>query len=135
MTVTSTEQLEAALRSKMKSAMEAVRSKVEAQSEGNVWEFYTEGTPLPPEKGGYVRTGALGNTAETTGVQNIGNSSSFEVRLNDNYSYSTGGFSANEVIEAAEKHTAGILGKPGFWEKTQEDSQKILDETMNAAFK
>ena len=130
MTVTSTEQLEAALRSKMKSAMEAARSKVEAQAEGNAWEFYTEGDPVR-----YERTGALGNTPETTGVQNSGNNVSFEVRLNDNYSYSTGTFTANEVLTAAENHAAGILGKPGFWEKTKEDSQKILDETMSAAFK
>lgn len=130
MTVTSTEQLESALRSKLKSAMEATRAKVEAQADGNVWEFYSDGDPTE-----YIRTGALGNTPETTDVQSNGNSASFEVKLNDDYSYDTGTFTANEVLTAAEDHTAGILGKPGFWEKTKEDSQRILDETMRSAFK
>lgn len=130
MTVTSTEQLEAALRSKLKSAMEATRAKVEAQADGNVWEFYTEGNPDE-----YVRTGALGNTPETTNVQSALNMASFEIRLNDNYSYSTGTFTANEVLTAAENHSAGILGKPGFWQKTMEDSKNILDETISSAFR
>lgn len=143
MVVTSLEQLNQALMNKLRSAMSVVNAKVLADMYQETGSFYTQGKPTI-----YVRTGALGDSPRTTSLtatQNGGGSVSFEAYLQENNylvpnpAFTSRGysshFSGKEVLEAAENHTAHILGKPGFWKRSEEKFQKELDSTLQQFFK
>ena len=51
------------------------------------------------------------------------------------HGYTTGTFSAQEVWEAAENHTAGVLGKPGRWTQTETDIEEIVNDVFSRKFK
>ena len=82
----------------------------------------------------YKRTGNLRSSAERTPVSGGGNTISFEARLNTTHGYTTGTFSKIEVLEAAENHTSGVLGQPGFWSRSESKMQELLDSAMGAHF-
>ena len=122
-------QLEAMLRKEMQKAMRVASDKMLAETQGKVYEFYTEGDPKV-----YQRTGALGDTPKTTAITNAGNTSEFEVYLDESHNYTTGTFTMGQVLDAAENHKAGILGKPHFWEASEKEIEKVLDSTMASFF-
>lgn len=92
--------------------------------------FYGQGHPI-----NYERTGTLGETPRKTGVSSGGNTASGEVYLDQGISYSTGNFSGSQVIDAAEVNGYRILGRGGFWERTENEAQENLDSAMGKRFK
>lgn len=144
MVATNLNQLNQQLLNRLQSAMSVVSSKVLADMYQETGSFYTQGKPKI-----YVRTGALGDspctTSPTSSVSGTGGSVSFEAYLQENNypvpndAFTSRGysshFSGKEVLEAAENHTAHILGKPGFWNRSEKKFQKELDTTIRQFFK
>ena len=109
----------------------------------NTQGFYSQGSPKV-----YVRTGQLGRSPQSTGVSGAGNTYRTSVYLDvASTSYpvpnplfdfdGTGRFShftSEEVFEAAENGTSGVLGKPGFWKKTEKEIKDALDDAMSKRF-
>lgn len=134
-------QLEQMLLNQMKKAMSVASSKMLADTMQETYSFYTQGKPKI-----YVRTGALGDSPKTTALSVSGKTVSFEVYLNQDLGYDVPNtaftdrgyasyFTGAQVLDAAEKGTAHILGKPGFWSRSEKTFQKTLDSTMRQFFK
>lgn len=107
---------------------EALSNGFEATKQ-NVEDFYSQGQPRY-----YQRTGQLGKTPESTGVSGHGNHYEAQIWLNGDYSYNTGTYSGAKVLSEAEMGGSGILGKPGFWEKSEEDIKRALDAACAKRF-
>lgn len=94
---------------------------VESESKGfqmaqeDIQNFYSSGSPVQ-----YIRTGAYGNSPESSGVISKGNGNyEYHIHLNNpEYSTGTPGF---PVLEMAQNNGAGILGTPGTWADAAED--------------
>ena len=117
--------LKKALQKQMRSAMEEVNEKSFAAANENIEGFYT-GDPAY-----YKRTGMLGASAESTGVYGNGDNLKTTISLDQSYQYNTGTWSAAQVMDAAEK--GYLVGTGGFWEKTEEDIEDIIDNAFTKA--
>ena len=96
----------------------------------NAVDFYSECSPKV-----YQRTGTYGDAPDTDGVKGSGNNLSAKIYMNPSgHGYTTGTFSAQEVWEAAENHTAGVLGKAGRWEQTERDIEDSVNESFGKRF-
>lgn len=109
----------------------------------NMHSFYSQGHPKK-----YVRTGQLGASARSTGVSGGGNHYETTIYLDvegtsypvPNPAFDTDGsgrfshFTSMEVFEAAEAGTSGILGKPGFWKKSETEIEQALNAAMAKRF-
>lgn len=129
MEITSLGQLEQVLRAEVQAAMQSASDNIHSEIENNLNSFYSV-----PQGKMYKRTGNLRSSAERTPVSGGGNTISFEARLNTTHGYTTGTFSKIEVLEAAENHTSGVLGQPGFWSRSESKMQELLDSAMGAHF-
>ncbi len=141
MTATNMRQLEQMLLKEMRKAMVVASDKVLADMYDETEKFYTKGKPKK-----YQRTGALGDTPNTTAITTSGNEVSFNAYLDTSYTYTTGSTpSMTQVLDLA---NYGIpfttkngypakptLGKKGFWERAEKKMQKTLDRTMKKFFK
>ena len=127
-TYTSISAVKAAIRKKAQQAIGEISQKGYETAQNNVEGFYT-GSPVY-----YKRTGKLGDSPRTTGVQGKGSHVSTEIYLDDNYSYSTGTWTAEQVMNAAEN--GHLVGSGGFWMKTVDEMPDIIDDAMrNSGFK
>ena len=119
--------MKAAIRKKAQQAIGEISEKGYEAAQNNVDGFYT-GTPVY-----YKRTGKLGDSPRTTGVQGKGSHISTEIYLDDNYSYSTGTWTTEQVMNAAEN--GHLVGMGGFWRRTVDEMPDIIDDAMyNAGF-
>lgn len=120
-----------AVRREMKSAMQSSEQRSHMKALENADEFYSQGDPIR-----YVRTGKYGDAPDSTGVTGGGDYLEAEIYMNPaGHGYTTGTFSAQEVWEAAENHTAGVLGMPGRWAQTESDIEQIVNEEFGKRFK
>lgn len=83
--------------------------------------FYTQGAPKR-----YKRTGAYGESPESSGVSGGSGDYHYKIKLDDP-EYTTGTFSGHQVLEAAQFHGAGILGRAGTWYEAEKD---IIDAVI-----
>lgn len=123
-------QLEQMLMNQMKKAMNVAAEQMKADVHEQVSSFYTQGSPRV-----YVRTGALGDTPRVTPTTDSGKSISYEVYLDQSHNYSTGTWDMATVMANAESGGGGILGKPGFWQRSQSSFQQTLDMVMGSFFR
>ena len=121
-----------AMRKEMRSAMQSAEQRSHMKALENADEFYS--IDSPDRK--YVRTGKYGDAPDSTGVTGGGDYLEAEIYMNPaGHGYTTGTFSAQEVWEAAETHTAGVIGMPGRWEQTESDIEQIVNEEFGKRFK
>ena len=73
----------------------------------------------------YQRTGAYGNSPKSSGVISKGNGNyEYHIHLNPpNYSTGTPGF---PVLQEAQYHGSGILGRAGTWFEAEEDIKQAV---------
>ena len=123
------------IRQRMKSAMSEIDAKAMANMTQETQGFYGGGSPTL-----YSRTGQLGSSPRTSGVQGGGNAVSMKMYLQiPSYSvpnpvFTSRGFasyfSGLQALNAAEYHFAHVKGRPGFWQrsntKTISDAKSIL---------
>lgn len=129
--ITSIAQLKSVLNRQMQRAMREIQKEAYRKTRDDVKEFYSSGSPLI-----YERTGALGETPQTTPMQSSGSKASFTIYLDQSHNYSTGRdlTSMSALLPAAENGGYGILGKPGFWQKSESDIQDTIDSIMGSYF-
>lgn len=131
---TDTVSLMAAIQNEMKSAMTEASLQSFIKAHENANDFYSVTAPNDGKKH-YDRTGTYGTAPNTTGVTGGGNHLATEIYMEEaGHGYRTGTFSAREVWEAAENHTAGVLGLPGRWAQTEEDTKRIFKEVFSSHF-
>ena len=119
------------LQQELRSAMTEISLQGLIKAHENANEFYDQGDPEY-----YKRTGTYGTAPNTDGVKGFGNVQEVEIYMEEaGHGYSTGTFSAREVWEAIENHTAGVLGKAGRWAETENDVSKIIYDVMSEHFK
>lgn len=118
--------LERQIMKDMQSAANRVRDEIEMELFMNVNGYYDGSTPQR-----YQRTGTLLTSPDSTPVQGSGKQLEFSVYMNDGISYSTGTFSGAQVIDATERGGAGTIGNHGYFQRTEEAAQKILDSEFN----
>lgn len=121
-TYTSASALKAAIRKKAQKAMTVISQKGLEAARRNTEGFYT-GNPVV-----YNRTGKLDESPRSTGVTGNGNHFSTEIYLDDTYSYETGTWTTQQVMDAAEN--GYLVGTGGFWERTKEELPDIIDSAM-----
>ena len=110
----------------MQSAVNRSKDRIEMELFMNVNGYYDGSTPQR-----YQRTGTLLTSPDSTPVQGSGKHLEFSVYMNDGISYSTGTFSGAQVIDATERGGAGTIGNHGYFQRTEEAAQKILDSEFN----
>lgn len=118
--------LERQITKDMQSAANRARDRIEMELFMNVNGYYDGSTPQR-----YQRTGTLLTSPDSTPVQGSGKHLEFSVYMNDGISYSTGTFSGAQVIDATERGGAGTIGNHGYFQRTEEAAQKILDSEFN----
>ena len=119
------------LQQELRSAMTEISLQGLIKAHENANEFYDQGDPEH-----YERTGTYGTTPNTDGVKGFGNIQEVEIYMEEaGHGYSTGSFSAHDVCDAVEDHTAGVLGKSGRWAETENDVQDIVNNVMLEHFK
>lgn len=118
--------LERQIMKDMQTAATRAKDKIEMELFMNVNGYYDGSTPQR-----YQRTGTLLTSPDSTPVQGSGKHLEFSVYMNDGISYSTGTFSGAQVIDATERGGAGTIGNHGYFQRTEEAAQKILDSEFN----
>lgn len=104
------------------SAANRAKDRIEMELLLNVNNYYDGSSPQI-----YQRTGTLLTSPDSTSVQVNGKSLEFSVYMNDGISYSTGTFSGAQVIEATEKGIAGTIGNHGYFQRTEDKVESILN--------
>lgn len=108
-----------------------IKPRVDASESGglsktkeNVESFYSQGFPTQ-----YLRTGALGESPESSGVSGGNGEYKYKIHLNEP-TYSTGTYSGHTVLEEAQHNGSGILGKPGTWDDSVQDIEEELKKNF-----
>ena len=109
--------------------MTGARNEVEEKLEDNVMDYYSQGSPKI-----YKRTGTLLTSPETTPVSGGGKEWEFTAYMDESISYSTGTYSGSEVIDVTEKGVSGVLGKSGYFRRTEDEVPDIVDKHMSKYF-
>lgn len=110
----------------MQSAANRAKDRIEMELIMNVNGYYDGSTPQR-----YQRTGTLLTSPDSTPVQGSGKHLEFSVYMDEGISYSTGTFSGAQVIDATERGGAGTIGNHGYFQRTEESVQSILDSEFN----
>ena len=140
MVATNMQQLQKMLMDALQKGMNQASQSILEVMQTETDRFYTQGKPKL-----YERTGKLGDSPKVTPVAISGKEASFDAYIDQSYSYAMPNwdfidrgyasyFSTPDVIEAAENHTSGILGKPGFWARSEAKMQQELDNAMRSVF-
>ena len=128
--VNSFAELEMACQEKMRKAMEETVTEGWMKATENAEDFYSVGSPKR-----YDRTGKYGDAPDADPVIGNGNELHSRIYMNpSNHGYRTGTFSAQEVWQAAEDHTSGVLGKAGRWAQTEKDIRDIANKAFSKEF-
>ena len=118
--------LERQMMKDMQSAANRAKDRIEMELFMNVNDYYDGSTPQR-----YQRTGTLLTSPDSTPVQGSGKHLEFSVYMDDGISYNTGTFSGAQVIDATERGGAGTIGNHGYFQRTEEAAQQILDSEFN----
>lgn len=136
-------ELEREIKQRMKSAMMVVQLRAETIMQEELFGFYAGGHPKR-----YQRTGQLGQSWRTTGVSEGGDSVSFKAYLdvgstsyqvpNPLFDFTGDGtfshFTSQEVFDAAEGGYAHVVGRPGFWARSEQKFEQELNNVMAQYF-
>ena len=129
-----------AIQKEAKAAMRDAQKKMWKKTRQEIESFYYQGSPTI-----YERTGTLGNSPQTTSLQDSGDSLEYEIYLDQSVSYEVPNeaftsrgfpsyFTTPEIFEAAESGSFGVKGKSGFWVRSEAEFQNILDSAMAQHF-
>lgn len=141
---TSWDQLEHEIMLDVKNAMMVVQLRSETVMKEELFGFYAGGHPKL-----YVRTGQLGNSSRVSPLSVSGTTAEFRAYLDKasvhyvvpNPLFAPPGttwnshFTTDEVFDAAEAGTAGIVGRPGFWKRSEQRFEQELNNALGQYFK
>ena len=147
MTAKNTNELESMLRKQLRVAMGVAAKKAMDEMNKEVayptGRFYRGGTPV---KGGYHRTGALGDTPRTTKPKIEGDTASFEAYLDKSHKYTTGDQPTMiKVLRLANDEepwetrwgslARSTVGESGFWDRAEDKIKESFEKTIQHYFK
>lgn len=118
--------LERQIMKDMRTAAQRAKDKIEIELIMNVNGYYDGSIPQR-----YQRTGTLLTSPDSTSVQGSGKHLEFSVYMDDGISYNTGTFSGAQVINATERGGAGTIGNHGYFQRTEEAAQRILNSEFS----
>lgn len=124
MSCSSLSQLNAQIINKIKAAMASSQYKAMDIMRTETNAFYSQGSPKV-----YKRTHKLTATPTFPTITSGGNSVTFEAKLTP-IGYTTGTFSGEEVLDAAENHISGVLGQPHFWQRSEEQIKNAVEMSI-----
>ena len=104
----------------IKPRVDASYSEGFSATQEDIQSFYTQGDPKT-----YERTGAYGESPESSGVTGSNGNYHFNIHLNPP-DYTTGTYSGQKVMEEAQYHGSGILGRAGTWFESGKDIEDAL---------
>lgn len=136
-------EIESRLTKRLQGAMNIVNLHAENIMRQELASFYAGGTPRR-----YVRTGQLGNSAKVTPLATSGTTISFKAYLDKGSVYyhvpnplfdfdGTGRYShytTDEVFDAAEAGHSGIVGRPGFWGRSERRIEQDFYSVIGSFF-
>lgn len=117
------------LQKKLRNTINEVADRSEDIMHDEIEGFYAGGIPAY-----YKRTDTLGTTPQVTDKYCTSNEAGVTVSLNQDISYSTGSFSGEQVIDAAEHGSVGIVGRGGFWERSENRIKDAVDDAIAKNF-
>jgi len=126
---TSVEAIEAAILKEVQAACEEAVEKSYNKLNEELHGFYSQGSPVL-----YQRTGMLGSAARRTGVSCSRSGAFGEIYIDQGIGYSTGTFSGSQVIDASETNSYGVLGRGGFWNRTEAMIPQFLNSALANRF-
>lgn len=94
------------------------------KTKDDIESFYIQGSPHV-----YQRTGALGESPESTGVSGGNGNYHYNIHLIPPV-YSTGTYDGQTVLEEAQYHGSGILGRAGTWFEAQRDIEEAIKKNF-----
>lgn len=105
----------------LSAGMVEVQNEADKIMKENIDDFYSR----KPSANGYQRTGALGRTPRTTMNRTGATTVSMRAWLNQSHIYSTGRDlrPMARMLPEAESGGYGIVGKPGFWARSENEIQ------------
>lgn len=120
-------EFETYIKKEMKQCTQSARDRMDRELFMNVNEYYT-GTPKV-----YKRTGTLLNAPASTEVEikDNGKSLEFATYMDESISYRSGSFSGADVINATEYGRAGTIGNHGYFQKTDDAVDEILEDEFS----
>lgn len=122
--------IEAQIRAQMIAAMNSARNVSETILNDNVANFYSGGSPIM-----YQRLDLLMSSPHVTRLAFGGNTVSFDAYMEPiEHPMPPGTFDGQTILEVTEAGTAGVVGTPGYWAKSEAKFQSILDASMGAYF-
>lgn len=129
--VNSFAELERKCQAKMRKAMEETVVEGWIKAKENAEDFYSIDSPNRI----YNRTGKYGDAPDADEISGEPNHLHSKIFMNPyNHGYRTGTFSAQEVWQAAENHTSGVIGKAGRWAQTEKDIEDIGNKAFGKEF-
>lgn len=128
-TYTSIDAIKAAIIKEAQSACEEAVDNSYNKLNEELQGFYSQGAPS-----WYRRTGKLGGAGRRTGVSNTGSGAFGEVYIDQGYGYQYGNFDGDQVVPAAETNSFGILGRGGFWSRTEAMIPQFLHAALASRF-
>ena len=117
------------LRKKLRNTINEVANRSEEIMHDEIEGFYAGGTPVY-----YKRTGTLRSAPQITDKYCNSKEAGVTASLDQTISYSTGFFSGAQVIDAAEHGTSGIVGRGGFWARSENRIKDAVDEAVSNNF-
>lgn len=130
--------LKAAIIKEIKEAMNDTQEDIGRHLDEAVPSFYDGGFPTR-----YDRTGALGETPETTNLSVSGDTVSFEAKLNNSGGYTSGKrpsmqdvlkLTNNGITNSSVGYLQPAVGRSGYWERAESHMQDDLDSAMSKHF-
>lgn len=123
------ESIKADCRRKMMNAMSATAKDLDPMFRDSVGTFYS-GIPKV-----YVRTGELTNSPKVTGPTSTGDACIVEMELDPGLMHhTTGTFSEEQILDATNQGTSGVVGTPGYWNRAEENAKIIADAHFRQQF-
>lgn len=84
---------------------------------------------IVPEGSVYKRTHAYGESPNSTPPHGVNGDYDYNIRLDDP-TYTTGTYDGHTVLEEAQYHGSGILGRAGTWYEAQEDIRQAIENNF-----
>ncbi|MEY8410506.1 hypothetical protein AALB51_04565 [Lachnospiraceae bacterium 62-26] len=119
--------LKAALQKEMCSAVQEATEKSYDDLKESVAHFYDS------VEGRYHRTGQLRDSPQLDGINYNNDSAIGRISINTGTQYDPAGRDTETIYGYAEAD--GLIGNGGFWQKTEEDIEKNIEDSFGKRFK
>lgn len=119
--------LKAGLQREMYSAVREATEESYQDLQSNTGDFYNS------PQGIYQRTGQLKDSPQLDGINYNGDNAVGQISINTGTQYEPAGRDTETIYIYGNE--GGLLGNPGFWDRTEDDIQKNIEKSFGKHFK